>query len=107
MARYEFVEGASKKFWEIALEGTSFTTTYGRIGTDGQMSMKEFDSEETAKTEHDKLIAEKTKKGYALVAALAISNSSTARPASFGRSRAMAWRSPRATARSAPTGRSR
>jgi len=68
MPRYEFVEGASKKFWEIALEGTSFTTTYGRIGTDGQMSMKEFDSEETAKTEHDKLIAEKTKKGYALVA---------------------------------------
>jgi len=32
MARYEFVEGASKKFWEIALEGTSFTTTYGRSG---------------------------------------------------------------------------
>jgi predicted DNA-binding WGR domain protein len=68
MPRYEFVEGASKKFWEIALEGTSFTTTYGRIGTDGQMSMKEFDSESKAKSEHDKLIAEKTKKGYVLVA---------------------------------------
>jgi predicted DNA-binding WGR domain protein len=67
MPRYEFVEGASKKFWEIALEGSSFTTTYGRIGTDGQMSMKEYDSEEKAQKEYDKLIAEKTKKGYALV----------------------------------------
>src|ERR1700744_3038067 len=64
MPRYEFVEGSSKKFWEIALEGTSFTTTYGRIGTDGQISMKEYDSEEKAKKEYEKLIAEKTKKGY-------------------------------------------
>lgn len=67
MPRYEFSEGSSNKFWEIALEGTSFTTTYGRIGTDGQMSMKEFDSEEKAKKEYDKLIAEKVKKGYRLV----------------------------------------
>ena len=67
MPRYEFVDGASKKFWEIALEGTSFTTTYGRIGTDGQMSMKEWDDEDKAKKEYDKLVAEKTKKGYELV----------------------------------------
>jgi predicted DNA-binding WGR domain protein len=67
MPRYEFIEGSSKKFWEIQLDGTSFTTTYGRIGTDGQMSMKEWDSEEKAQKEYDKLIAEKTKKGYELV----------------------------------------
>jgi predicted DNA-binding WGR domain protein len=67
MPRYEFVEGSSSKFWEITLEGTSFTTTYGRIGTDGQTSMKEYDSEEKAKKEYDKLVAEKTKKGYTLV----------------------------------------
>lgn len=67
MPRYEFVEGTSKKFWEISLEGSSFTTTYGRIGTDGQTSMKEYDSDEKAKKEYDKLIAEKTKKGYELV----------------------------------------
>ena len=67
MPRYEFIEGSSKKFWEIALEGTSFTTTYGRIGTDGQMSMKEYDSSEKAKLEYNKLITEKTKKGYELV----------------------------------------
>jgi predicted DNA-binding WGR domain protein len=67
MPRYELIEGSSKKFWEIALEGSSFTTTYGRIGTDGQSSMKEYDSDEKAQKEHDKLIAEKTKKGYVLV----------------------------------------
>lgn len=67
MPRYEFTEGSSRKFWEIELDGTSFTTTYGRIGTDGQTSMKEWDSEERARKEYDKLIAEKTKKGYELV----------------------------------------
>jgi predicted DNA-binding WGR domain protein len=67
MPRYEFSEGSSNKFWEISLDGSSFTTTYGRIGTDGQMSLKEYDSEAQAKKEYDKLIAEKTKKGYTLV----------------------------------------
>lgn len=67
MPRYEFSEGSSNKFWQIDLDGTSFTTTYGRIGTDGQTTMKEFDSEAKAKKEYDKLIAEKVKKGYELV----------------------------------------
>jgi predicted DNA-binding WGR domain protein len=69
MPRYEYIEGNSSKFWEIELEGTSFTTTYGRIGTSGQTSLKEYDSEEKAKKESDKLIAEKVKKGYVLVGA--------------------------------------
>jgi DNA ligase 1 len=65
-ARYfEFVDGASSKFWEIKLEGTAFTTRYGKIGTDGQTSMKEYDSDDKAQKEYDKLVAEKTKKGYA------------------------------------------
>jgi len=67
MARYEFQEGNSSKFWEITLEGTSFTTTYGKLGTEGQMSLKEWDSEERAKKEYEKLVAEKVKKGYVLV----------------------------------------
>lgn len=67
MPRYEFVEGSSSKFWQIELEGTSFTTTYGRIGTEGQSSLKEWPSEAKAKAEYDKLVAEKVKKGYVLV----------------------------------------
>ena len=64
MPRYEFSEGTSNKFWEIALSGNSFTTTYGKIGTAGQASLKTFGSEAEAKKQYDKLIAEKVKKGY-------------------------------------------
>lgn len=81
MPRYEFVEGSSKKFWEIALEGSSFTTTYGRIGTEGQMSMKEYDSDDKAQKEYEKLIAEKTKKGYALVDGSGAAPAPAAKPA--------------------------
>ena len=63
MPRYEFSEGTSNKFWEIRLAGTSFTTTYGKIGTTGQTTLKEFTSAAEAKQAYDKLIAEKTKQG--------------------------------------------
>lgn len=68
MPRYEFKDGKSNKFWEIELDGSSFTTTYGKIGTDGQSSSKEFDSPEKARKEYDKIVNEKVKKGYVLVA---------------------------------------
>lgn len=67
MPRYEFVEGTSSKFWEIELEGSSFTTRWGRIGTDGQEKTKDFGSPAEAKKEYDKLIASKVKSGYELV----------------------------------------
>ncbi|MBU8898676.1 DUF4132 domain-containing protein [Corallococcus sp. M34] len=68
MARYEFTEGTSQKFWEITLQGASFTVRFGRQGTQGQTQEKSFASEDKARTEHDKLVAEKVKKGYSLVA---------------------------------------
>jgi predicted DNA-binding WGR domain protein len=64
MPRYEFSEGTSNKFWEINLSGKSFTTTYGKIGTSGQTTIKQFKSDAEAKKEYDKLVAEKVKKGY-------------------------------------------
>ena len=64
MPRYEFSEGTSNKFWEINLDGSKFTTTYGKIGAKGQTTLKEFASPDEAKREYEKLIAEKTKKGY-------------------------------------------
>lgn len=69
MPRYEFKDGKSNKFWEIELEDESFTTKWGRIGTAGQETTKDFDSRADAKREYDKLIAEKVKKGYVLVSA--------------------------------------
>ncbi|MBA3503688.1 MAG: WGR domain-containing protein [Myxococcota bacterium] len=64
MPRYEFQEGSSSKFWEINLLGKSFTTKFGKIGSNGQTKLKEHSTDAAAKAEYDKLIAEKTKKGY-------------------------------------------
>ncbi|MFY0574171.1 WGR domain-containing protein [Cystobacter fuscus] len=66
MPLYEFKEGSSSKFWEITLSGNSFTTRWGKIGTKGQEKTQNFSNAVEAKREHDKLIAEKTKKGYEL-----------------------------------------
>ncbi|HQX52355.1 MAG TPA: DUF5724 domain-containing protein [Planctomycetaceae bacterium] len=60
----EFVEGNSKKFWEIELNGNTVTTKWGRIGTNGQSKTKSFADESKAKTEYDKLLKEKISKGY-------------------------------------------
>lgn len=61
---FEFVEGTSSKFWEISTSGNEVTTRWGRIGTDGQSKTKAFTDEAAARKEYDKLIAEKTGKGY-------------------------------------------
>jgi predicted DNA-binding WGR domain protein len=64
MRRFELVEGTSRKFWEIALSGAAFTVRYGRLDTDGQSLTKRFDTPERATSEADKLVREKTRKGY-------------------------------------------
>ncbi len=64
MRRFEFIDGSSQKFWEITLAGTDFTVRWGRIGTEGQTQHKSFPSAAKAQAEHDKLVAEKQKKGY-------------------------------------------
>ncbi|MGV1953624.1 WGR and DUF4132 domain-containing protein [Agrobacterium vitis] len=66
MERYELVEGTSSKFWQVSLDGTTLTVTYGRIGTQGQTKEKEFDSVDAATKEKNKLVKEKTGKGYVL-----------------------------------------
>lgn len=65
-ARYfELVDGKSSKFWEITLDGSRVTTRYGRIGASGQSTTKDHGSAAAAQAEHDKLVTDKTKKGYA------------------------------------------
>ncbi|AKQ67207.1 Molybdate metabolism regulator [Myxococcus hansupus] len=66
MPRYEFKEGSSSKFWEITLSDNTFTTRWGRIGTDGQEKTQTFGSAAEAQKEHDKLVREKEKKGYVI-----------------------------------------
>ncbi|HEX4418575.1 MAG TPA: WGR domain-containing protein [Kofleriaceae bacterium] len=100
MPRYELSEGTSNKFWEIKLSGASFTTTYGKIGTAGQTTLKEFKSEAEAKKECDKLIAEKTKKGYSLAASATKSTVEAKAPVAATKSAAPAAQ-PAAAAKSA------
>ncbi len=65
--RFEFEEGGSSKFWEVSVDGSDMTVTYGRIGTSGQTKTKSFATSDAAQKEADKLVLEKTKKGYAEV----------------------------------------
>ena len=61
---FEFVEGSSSKFWEVSVSGLDVTTRWGKIGTGGQSKTKTFASETAAAAEAEKLIEEKTEKGY-------------------------------------------
>jgi DNA ligase-1 len=62
--RFEFSEGTSNKFWEVSVNGREVTTRWGRIGTEGQSKTKTFSDAAKAQAEADKLIEEKTEKGY-------------------------------------------
>jgi DNA ligase-1 len=63
--RFEMVEGTSSKFWEISVEGACHVVRFGRIGTEGQLKEKTFASASAAQADAEKLIDEKTRKGYA------------------------------------------
>lgn len=63
MPRYELVEGTSSKFWQIEkAKGDTYKVSWGRIGSAGQTQLKKLTA-----AQHDKLVGEKVKKGYALV----------------------------------------
>jgi DNA ligase 1 len=62
--RFEFCEGNSSKFWEIAIDGVEVTVRYGRIGSQGQTSVKSFPDASAAAKHVEKLVQEKTGKGY-------------------------------------------
>ncbi|MDI7215213.1 WGR domain-containing protein [Leptospira santarosai] len=59
-----FKDDKSDKFWNIEVDGNSFTVTYGKTGTVGQTQTKSFDDEKKCLKEAEKLLAEKLKKGY-------------------------------------------
>ncbi len=61
---FEFSEGSSNKFWEVWIDGTSVLTRYGKIGASGQTTVKDEGDAAAAQKLHDKLVKEKTGKGY-------------------------------------------
>ncbi|MFB9078376.1 DUF4240 domain-containing protein [Flavobacterium procerum] len=62
--KFIYQEELSDKFWDIEYNGKIQKITFGKIGTNGRETIKEFESEEECKKESEKLIAQKTKKGY-------------------------------------------
>jgi uncharacterized protein (TIGR02996 family) len=64
MRTFQFSDAKSHKFWNIDVQGSTFTVTFGKIGTAGQTQTKSFPSAEKAQAEADKLVREKTGKGY-------------------------------------------
>ena len=64
MRTFQFSDAKSHKFWNIEVTDTSFTVTYGKIGTAGQTTTKSFATPEKAQAEADKLVKEKLGKGY-------------------------------------------
>ena len=65
MKRYfEFVDTKSSKFWEVWIEDSTVFTRFGKIGANGQTTIKEFPDAVAAGQARDKAIAEKIRKGY-------------------------------------------
>ena len=62
--RFELIEGSSSKFWEVQIDGASYTVTFGRIGSAGLSKTTTCASEVVAGAEVEKLVREKLRKGY-------------------------------------------
>ena len=72
MRRFEFSDSTSNKFWEVDVKGETLNVIFGKIGTKGQSKPKDFATPEKAKAEMEKLIKEKTGKGYVEVGGKAV-----------------------------------
>jgi uncharacterized protein (TIGR02996 family) len=64
MRKFKYTDDKSYKFWDIELEGSTYTVRFGRIGTKGQTKTKDFPSPQAAQKAYDKIIAEKLAEGY-------------------------------------------
>src|SRR5262249_45332445 len=64
MRTFVFTDARSNKFWNIELQGSGFTVTFGKVGSKGQTQTKDFADVPSARKAHDKLVAEKLAKGY-------------------------------------------
>ena len=61
---FEYKDAKSAKFWEVSVTGKKVKIRYGKIGTEGQTSLKELSTPAEAKAHAEKQAAGKVKKGY-------------------------------------------
>ncbi|QJW96559.1 WGR domain-containing protein [Frigoriglobus tundricola] len=64
MRTFQFSDAKSHKFWNVAVRGDSVTVTFGKIGAAGKSRTKSCASSDAAQAHANKLIREKTGKGY-------------------------------------------
>lgn len=65
MKRYfTFKDDNSDKFWAVQVQNNKMTVVFGKTGTAGSAQTKEFETQEAAEKEANKLIKEKSRKGY-------------------------------------------
>jgi uncharacterized protein (TIGR02996 family) len=64
MRTFEYKDRKTHKFWNIELQGKSFTVTSGKVGTKGRSQTRKFASPATAQKEHDRFVADKLMQGY-------------------------------------------
>jgi predicted DNA-binding WGR domain protein len=83
---FQFREGNADKFWVIELQGKDLTVQFGQTGTAGQKQTKSFSSDAEARTACEKLIAEKTRKGYQEVGVRKSRAAKAAPPVTAGKS---------------------
>ena len=62
--RFEFVDDKSAKFWEVDVIAESVEVKFGKIGTNGQTQIKDFETPDEALKHAEKLVHEKLKNGY-------------------------------------------
>jgi DNA ligase-1 len=62
--RFEFSAGRSHKFWEISTSGAVVTVCFGRIGSQGQVTVKSFADAAAAEEHVARMIRQKLVKGY-------------------------------------------
>ena len=74
---FEYRDAKSAKFWEVSVTGKKVTIRYGKIGTDGQTSLKELSTPAAAKAHAEKQAAGKVKKGYTEAKAHAVKKGAT------------------------------
>ncbi|RBL88201.1 WGR domain-containing protein [Chitinophaga flava] len=81
--RFIYQDEKSNKFWDIEIKETELTVTFGKTGTQGQSQTKTFSSAEECNKAAEKLITEKTKKGYTELAETTHSENEAIAPGTF------------------------
>ena len=62
--RLESLDGKTKKYWEVDVDGSTITLTFGKIGKDGDKKVVKMESEEAAKKWAADRATIKREKGY-------------------------------------------